>query len=97
MGLEFLDRFKERPEVCIVSLAQNLWRSYLEPKNWAPAPVGTAYVIFVKRGFMFPGRSSPVQAGRFETLRNTQKALQMLFRSASNPTYFETSWIVRTL
>ncbi|MBT9585390.1 hypothetical protein IV102_18755 [bacterium] len=95
LGLEFLDRFKERPEVCIVSLKnQNLWRSYLkDPKNWVPAWVGTAYVVFVKRGFVYPPDAAQFRPGRFETLRNAQKALQ-IYQFGIESNLFETSWIV---
>ena len=95
LGLEFLDRFQEKPDVCIVSLKnQNLWRTYLKArKEWVAAWVGTAYVIFVKRGFVYPPEAAQFLPGRFETLHNAQKALQ-IFQFGIEANAFDISWIV---
>jgi hypothetical protein len=95
IGLNFLDRFGKTPEVSIVSLKNDkLWRSFLfDSKNWVPAWCGTAYVIFVKRGFTYPPDAVDFMPERFETLRNAQKAMQ-IYRFAIEANAFELAWKV---
>lgn len=94
IGLEFLDRFSEQPQVSLVSLKNvSLWRSYLANKNWVPGWVGTAYIVFVKKGFVYPPDAAKFRPGRFETLRNGQKALQ-IFQFGIESNLYEISWIV---
>ncbi len=95
IGLNFLERFGKTPEVSIVSLKNDkLWRSFLfDSKNWVPAWCGTAYVIFVKRGFTYPPDAVDFMPERFETLRNAQKAMQ-IYRFAIEANAFELAWKV---
>lgn len=96
LGLEFLDRFEQKPEVSLVSLKNtNLWRSYLHDpkKEWVPGWVGTAYVIFVRKGFSYPTDAASYNSHRFDTLRNGQKAFQV-FQFGVESTLYETSWNV---
>ncbi|MFN8606652.1 MAG: hypothetical protein U0931_03910 [Vulcanimicrobiota bacterium] len=96
LGLEFLDRFEQKPDVALVSLKNvSLWRSYLKDpkKEWVPGWIGTAYVIFVKRGFAYPEDAAKFKSHRFDTLRNAQKAFQ-IFQFGVESTLYETSWDV---
>jgi len=96
MGLEFLDRFPEKPEVSLVSLKNtSLWRSYLRDpkKEWVPGWVGTAYVVFVRRGFRYPAEAAGFMPSRFEGLRNAQKAFQ-IYQFGLESTLYDISWAV---
>ncbi|MBX3168206.1 MAG: hypothetical protein KF760_12385 [Candidatus Eremiobacteraeota bacterium] len=96
LGLEFLERFPDKPEVSLVSLKNtSLWRSYLKDpkKEWVPGWIGTAYVIFVRRGFTYPKDAAEFMPHRFETLRNAQKAFQ-LYQFGMESNLYETSWAV---
>lgn len=79
VGLEFLDRFgKELPEVAVVSLKNvQLWRTFLESKDWVPGWMGTAYVVFVKQGTVYPPEAAEFMPDRFKKIRNLQKAMQI--------------------
>ncbi|MBN9417785.1 MAG: hypothetical protein J0I12_20215 [Candidatus Eremiobacteraeota bacterium] len=96
IGLEFLDRFSEKPDVALVSLKNtSLWRSYLKDpkKQWVPGWIGTAYVVFVKQGFTYPKDAAEFMPKRFETLRNAQKAFQ-IYQFAMEANLYETAWAV---
>lgn len=96
LGLEFLDRFQEKPEVCLVSLKNtSLWRSYLRDpkKEWVPGWIGTAYVVFVRKGFAYPKDAADFMPNRFETLRNAQKAFQ-IYQFGMESNLYDTAWAV---
>ncbi|MBS2038982.1 hypothetical protein JST97_28625 [bacterium] len=96
IGLEFLDRFEQKPEVSLVSLKNiSLWRSYLKDpkKEWVPGWIGTAYVIFVKKGFTYPEDAARYNSHRFDTLRNGQKAFQV-YQFGVESALYETAWDV---
>lgn len=93
IGLEFLDMFPgDKPDVSIVSLKnQALYRTYLFSKEWVPGWLGTAYVIFVRRGFQYPPDAAHFMPHRFETLRNSQKAFQ-IFQFGIDSQFYDISW-----
>ncbi len=96
LGLEFLDRFNDKPEVSLVSLKNtSLWRSYLRDpkKEWVPGWIGTAYVVFVRKGFAYPKDAADFLPNRFETLRNAQKAFQ-IYQFGLESNLYDTSWAV---
>ena len=96
LGLEFLDRFSAKPEVSLVSLKNtSLWRSYLRDpkKEWVPGWIGTAYVVFVRRGFNYPKDAAEFLPARFETLRNGQKAFQ-IYQFAVESSLYDSAWAV---
>lgn len=94
-GLEFLNRFPgKKPDVSLVSLKnQNLWRTYMRSKEWSPGWLGTAYVIFVRKGFTYPEEAAKFMPGRFETVENAQKALQ-IYQFGIETQLFDYSWII---
>lgn len=96
IGLEFLNRFNQKPEVSLVSLKNtSLWRSYLKDpdKEWVPGWIGTAYVVFVRKGFEYPKDAADFMPRRFETLRNAQKAFQ-IYQFAMEASLYDTAWAV---
>ncbi len=96
IGLEFLDRFSEKPEVSLVSLKNtSLWRSYLRDpkKEWVPGWIGTAYIVFVRRGFNYPKDAAEFLPDRFSTLRNAQKGFQ-IYQFAVESNLYDTAWAV---
>ena len=96
IGLEFLDRFSEKPNVSLVSLKNtSLWRSYLRDpkKEWVPGWIGTAYIVFVRKGFTYPKEAAEFMPDRFSTLRNGQKAFQV-YQFAVEANLYDTAWAV---
>jgi hypothetical protein len=93
IGLEFLDRFPgKKPDVSVVSLKNTqLYRTYLRSKDWVPGWLGTAYIIFVRKGFQYPPDAAKFMPGRFETLRNSQKAFQ-IFQFGIDSQFYNISW-----
>ena len=96
IGLEFLDRFSEKPNVSLVSLKNtSLWRSYLRDpkKEWVPGWIGTAYVVFVRQGFTYPKDAAEFLPNRYSTLRNGQKAFQ-IYQFAVEASLYDSAWAV---
>jgi hypothetical protein len=93
IGLEFLDRFPgKKSNVSLVSLKnQNLWRTYLRSPDWVPGWLGTAYVVFVRKGHEYPPDASNFLVGRFETIHNPQKALH-IFQFGIESRLYNYSW-----
>jgi len=95
VGLEFLQRFKqEPPKVAVISLKNiKLWRTFLSSKDWVPGWMGSAYIIFVKRGTQYPPEAAQFMPDRFKNVRNLQKAMQ-IFQFGIESQLYEYSWAI---
>lgn len=92
-GLDFLQTLpKPLPTVSLVSVKNRaLCNSFLQSSEWVPGWLGTAYVVFVPKGFKYPDEAARFMPQRFATVRNSIKVLQ-LFQFAMDAQLYEQGW-----
>jgi hypothetical protein len=95
IGMEFLDRFREKADIAIVSFKNTqLWRQFLHSKDWYPAYAGPSSIVFARRGKVsYPKGYENFEPERMSTIRNAQKCLQ-IFQFYIEATDYNDAWMI---